>query len=392
MPFPLRDGGAISIHNTALGLMNQNVDVKIVAINTPRNPVDSAIIPDKFKKRTGFEFVIVDTRVNYADAFINLFSSDSYFVTRFFSKDFENRLIKLLKETKFDIVLLEHVYMGLYIKTIRTHSRSVIILRPQNVESQVWMRYAEGVLNPVKRKYLKIITERLMKFEKDVTSSVDGIIAISPGDALTFKKWAPEVPVETIPVGIDFRRYEKYDFNRQYEKFPVFYHLGSMDWLPNYQGVEWFVNKVVPFVREVYPEFSFRIAGKNMSFKFKQWQNESLIVDGEVEDPIEYQSDKAVMIVPLLSGSGIRVKIIEGMAIGKTIISTSIGAEGIPYKNGVNILIADSKEEFLEKILQCANSQEFCRKTGKNASLLAMENFDINKTAGEMIRFFKSVS
>jgi len=393
MPFPLKDGGAVSIYNTAAGLLNLGVSLKIFAVNTPKNLIKGEEVPDDFKNKTQFESEIIDTGVKPVKAFMNLFSNKSYFVTRFYSKKFENRLIKILKKQNFDIVQLEHVYLGLYIDTIRKHSNAKIVLRPQNVESQLWKRYLENVNNPLKKYYLEIATQRLFKFERKTANSVDGIMGISPNDSGVFSKWVPKTPVSNIPVGyeINTNNVSSPDFFERESGFPVFYHLGSMDWLPNVQAVKWFISDVIPIIKKSVGNFRFRIAGKNMPEYFYKLKNASLIVDGEIEDPRKYQSDKQVMIVPLLSGGGIRVKIIEGMVLGKVVISTPLGAEGIPYSDGVNILIADSKEEFAKKIVECINSWKHCTEIGKNARLLASQYFDRSKLAEKMILFYEDV-
>lgn len=388
MPFPLNDGGAQSIYYTALGLLSQGVELKILAINTPKSWVELETVPPDFQDNTNFEYCKVDTRIKPIKAFMNLYSNQSYFVERFYSDEFNNHLIKILSFEKFDVVQLEHSYLGLYIKTIRNYSKAKIILRPQNVENKVWERYLEKKLSFLKKIYLRITNKRLLKFEKMVANKVDGIIAISYSDKTIFQSYACQTPIAEVPMGFDFKRADNKSQKSQINNFPDFYHLGSMDWMPNVQGLKWFINDVLPFVIEKYPDFRFHIAGKKMPNWFLGRQNRNLTIDGEIDNAFHYQQNHDVMIVPLLSGGGIRVKIIEGMALGKAIISTSIGAEGIPYTNGENILIANTKEEFAKRIGECLVSKDYCRKIGNKARILAREQFDLNKTARRMIAFY----
>jgi len=392
MSFPLHDGGAYSLYHTALGLANQGSDVKILAINTPKHQVDLESIPVDFREKTKFECSWVDTRFNLFSALINLFTTRSYFVERFYSKQYEADLIRILSAGKFDIIQLEHLYMCLYLNTIRKFSRARVILRPQNVENQVWKSILKNKISPLKKLYLRIATTRLLKFEIEMANQVDGIIAISPDDADTFRTYAPGIPCVEVPIGFDFSRISAYNMNRQFDDFPVFYHLGSMDWFPNIEGITWFIKEVIPYIKAEYPDFIFRIAGKKMGEWFIKQQDRNLIVDQWVEESWAYHEDKAVMIVPLLSGGGLRAKIIEGMALGKTIISTSTGAAGIPYTDQENILIANKKEDFAVQIKKCRDSREFCQKTGNNAQRFAIENYDCNKTAGSMIRFYSALN
>jgi len=392
MPFPLHDGGAYSIYHSALGLANQGADIKVLAINTPKSGVDPNEIPSDFKEKIRFDYSMINTQPNLLKALINLFSDHSYFVERFWSKEWNERLIQVLKQEEFDIVQLEHLYMCLYLNTIRKFSKAKVILRPQNVENKVWNRYLENKTSTLKKMYLRITTNRLEKFEVTMANRVDGIIAISSEDEAIFHAYAPETPMITVPIGFDFSKINSYDSEKQFEAFPVFYHLGSMDWMPNQQGMKWFIEEVIPFVSKDFPDFVFRIAGKKMPGWFFKHQDKNLVVDGEVPDSVKYQEDKAVMIVPLLSGGGLRVKIIEGMALGKTIISTTIGAEGIPCTDQENILIADSKEDFAIQIKKCRDSREFCQKIGKNAQQFAKEYYDLRETAKRMMQFYINVN
>ena len=391
IPFPLHDGGAFSIYYTALGLILQKTDLKIVALNTPKNRIDINSILVDFREKTKFEYSNVDTRFKLVKAFINLFTDRSYFVERFFSEEFNSNLIRILNHEKFDIIQLEHIYLCLYLETIRKYSTAKVILRPQNVENQVWNRILKNEINPFKKVYLRIATNRLKEFELLMADKVDGIIAISSPDAETFKTYAPGKPVVTVPIGFDFSRINSFDTHLQFKDFPVFYHLGSMDWLPNVQGIKWFIEEVIPFIHLDNPEFVFRIAGKKMPGWFYKQQNNHLIVDEEINDSLTYHSDKSVMIVPLLSGGGLRAKIIEAMAMGKTIISTTIGAEGIPYTDQENILIANTKEEFALQIKKCRDSKEFCQTIGRNAQQLAIENYDCNVTSKSMMQFYSGL-
>ncbi len=391
MPFPLHDGGAWSSYHVAMGLACHNVQVTVLALNTPRHPVGMEACPKEFSEKVRFEYATVNTRIRPHKALLNLFSRRSYFVERFSSSIFEDHLRRLLRGQDFDVVQLEHSYMGVYLPTIRKNTAARIFLRPQNAENQLWLRYLARVSNPIKKWYLKLAAIRLKQFEIDVAGNVDGIIAIAPHDAETFQRYAPQTPVVTIPPGFDFSAVEGYDIEKQFRNFPVFYHLGSMDWPPNLQGVTWFINEVIPVVARQYSDFVFRIAGKNMPERLMRTSGKHLQVEGEIPDALGYHEDKSVMIVPLLSGGGVRVKIIEAMALGKTVISTSIGAEGIPWTNGVNILIADTPEAFARLIHQCAKSTALCRRIGKNSRQLSLQHYDRKATTARMVRFWENV-
>ena len=141
MPYPPIDGGSQAIHSTTVGLLSNGEEVHVLAVNPTRNFVHLNSLPESYKQNVYFRTVIIDTRLKPLHAILNLFSNQSYFITRFNSVLFTYELIKVLKETNFDIVQVEHLYLSIYIDIIRKFSDAKIIFRPQNVEFQIWKRY-----------------------------------------------------------------------------------------------------------------------------------------------------------------------------------------------------------------------------------------------------------
>lgn len=391
IPYPPFDGGSIAIYNTSIGLLENNVEVNVLAINPSRDHVDIDTIPEAYKANIKFTAVDVETRIIPVKALINLFGKRSYFVERFDSTEFRKTIIKKITSEKYDVIQLEHLYMCIYIETIRKYSDTKIVLRTQNIEFEIWEGYLKNLSNPLKKIFIQIATKRLKSFEISSLSKVDGIIAITPKDTDTLKEYVSGVPVIDVPVSFQASLLTEVDYEKQYKKFPVVYHLGSMDWRPNEEAINWFVESIFPNAVVQIPDIKVYLAGKKMPQYLLDKSNDNLIIGGTVDDAVKFQEDKAIMLVPLLSGSGIRAKIIEGMALGKTIISTSVGAQGIACTNNENILIADSHEEFVVQIEKCVNSEQLCRKIGNNAKKFAQKNFDVKSCAETMIKFYKKI-
>lgn len=391
VPFPMLDGGSTSIYHSALSLLSTGADLTILAMDQQSSPGNRKLIPDDFMQRTRFRTVSVDNRVKPFGAFINLFSHQSYFTERFSSGVFERELVETLTNNTFDVIQLEHLYLGRYISLIRKHSKAKVVLRAQNVEHLIWEYYGSGIRNPFLRRYIALATRRLKKFEIVTAISVDGVIALSERDRSWFLGIAPGVPAEAIPIGMDFSRFAGIDPELQFKRFPVFYHLGSMDWKPNAEGIRWFVDEVLPVILPKHPDLVIRLAGKKMPEWLYRKGSKNLIIDGQVDDAVQYQEDKAILLVPLLSGSGIRVKILEAMAMGKAIISTSRGAEGLPVSHGEHLLIADSPHAFAEQMERCMVSEGLCRNLGVAARNLAREKFSLEKTGEATIAFYNTL-
>src|SRR6185503_3358015 len=180
-------------------------------------------------------------------------------------------------------------------------------------------------------------------------------------DENLFRKSGWVVPAEVIPVGLEL---DDYPDQSNAENGLSLFHLGSMDWLPNLEGVQWLLAGCWPLIHQEFPTLKLYLAGRGFPDWLIQQAPANVICEGEILDAKKFMRDKQVMVVPLKSGGGMRVKIIQGMALGKTIISTTIGAEGIMYEDGKNILIADTPAEILSRVEQCLAEKEFCFRIG----------------------------
>ncbi|MEO5570315.1 MAG: glycosyltransferase family 4 protein [Bacteroidia bacterium] len=388
VPFPPSDGATIAMYNVSKVFYENGVQLKILSFNSNKNYVAAEKITVEFKKQTEIETVDIDLRINFYSAFLNLFRKDSFNVSRFIKEEFKSKLKRILSEYQFDIVHLEGLYVSPYIDTIRKYSKAKIILRSHNVEFIIWERLALSEKNPLKKKYLRFLTKRLKKYETSLLNSYDAIVPITSIDKKTFEILGCKIPIKAVPLGVNVNEYS--DEGNQLEEFSVF-HLGSMDWMPNLEAVDWFLKHVYEKLIKQIPGIKIYLAGKDMPQKIKEMANKNLIVMDRIENSKSFMKDKTVMIVPLLSGGGMRVKIIEGMASGKAIISTTVGAEGINYTTNKNILIADTPEDFILAILRLKNDREFCKLIGLNARKLVEQEYDNNIIGKELLTFYESL-
>ena len=295
-----------------------------------------------------------------------------------------------MKKNTFDIIHLESLYVTPYIHAIREHSKAPIILRTHNIEHLIWSRVASGCKNPIKRSVLLTFAEQLEKYELSVLKQCDGIASITLKDSLFFKQICDRVPVIDIPFGINMNNYTVSE-QPEDNDFPSLFYIGSLDWLPNIEGLEWFLDEVWPVINQRHPDLKFYVAGRNMPDRIKNTIAPNVIALGEVVDAVEFMRSKSIMLVPLFSGSGIRIKIIEGMAMQKTIISTKIGAEGIHYTNRKNIMIANTPDEFLSAISECVKDKTLCKNIGENARNLVIRENNIEVQIKRLVEFYMMV-
>ncbi len=386
-PYPPLDGGSKAMHNLTRGLLDLGHEVKVLCICTPKQPFDKGRLPKDYVKNTAIEGVFVDTSVNVVDAFTDLLTADNYNISRFFSPDVDIRLIKLLSEREFDIVQLESLFMTPYIPTLRRYSRARIVLRSHNLEHVIQQRIATGEKNIFKRPYRKYLAKQLQEYEMAVLDRVDGVAAISPSDADHFAAHGTHTPIATIPFGVDADEYANDDRAGQHD--PIFFHLGSMDWLPNEEGLRWLLENVWPKVIKKRPKAKLHLAGNKMPQDLLDAQIAGLTVKGRVKSAIAYMRARDVMVVPLFSAGGMRVKIIEGMAMGKAIISTPIGAEGIGHTDGRNILIARTATEFTDAMISLMDDPERLSALGAEAGELIRSHYANEKIVLDLVAFYQ---
>lgn len=372
------------MHTITTGLLNHGIDLQILTVSTEKHPFHSDAYPDDIRKKTNIDAVFIDTRVNIIDAFSALVTSDSYNVSRFFSPDFDTLLINRLREFEFDLIHLESLFMTPYISTIRNYSRAKIVLRSHNLEHLIWERLANSAGNKARKIYLKHLASKLKTYEKRTLNEVDGIATISSEDTQRFSELQCKVPLVTIPFGVDL---EKYPFSPPAEKSEYsLFHLGAMNWTPNLEAINWFLDSMWADVSEL--PVTLHLAGREMPTRIQKMASPKMTVLGDVENAITFMQQFDIMIVPLLSGSGMRIKIIEGMALGKVVITTSVGAEGINCESGKNILIADSEEAFVSHIKMLTKDKSLARRIGTAARNLVEEHYNNAEIIQKLLHFY----
>lgn len=376
------------MNSIVTGLLEAGHNVRILAFNSNKYHIEKDSIPQEYRRQTKIDFVDIDLSIKIVEAFKNLFSDESYHVKRFLSKEFTNKLEKILKKDRFDIVQLETIYMAPYIDTIREHSKAKIVLRAHNVEHKIWERIAKKTFFFAKRWYLRHLIRTLRTFEMSILDKVDGIAAITTTDASFFRR-VTATPVIDIPFGVDI---EKFDPVFEVGNAPTFYHIGSMNWMPNEEGIKWFLNNAWDEILERVPEAKLYLAGRNMPKWLQKTRKKNVVVVGEVPDAHEFVNQHNVAVVPLLSGSGMRIKIIESMALGKTVITTLVGAEGIQYSEFENIIIAENVPKMVENISRLYNHPEEAEAIGLNARRLVEELYDNKKIINRLELFYNEIT
>jgi glycosyltransferase involved in cell wall biosynthesis len=348
VPYPLNEGGTIGIYNYTRGYSEAGCEVTLATLSAKKHQVNEVEMRKALEPYCELHVFPIDTDVKVWPALKNIFSRRSYNVDRFFDEAFSKFLINLLENRSFDIIQVEGTFAAMYGQIALDYGNSPVVLRQHNVEYQIWERRATNEHNWLKSFYFRLLAKRLKRFESQHVNQYDAMIPVTVDDGILFEKMGCRIPIKASPAGIDMELWKP--TNGVVDLASVF-HLGSLEWGPNIEAVKWFLNEVWPLIYSQNPEINFYVAGKGMSDELRNTQIAGVHMLGEVSDAVQFVSDKAICVVPLLSGSGIRLKILEAMSAGKLVVSTSIGAQGIHYRDQENILIADDAQFMAETIL-----------------------------------------
>jgi glycosyltransferase involved in cell wall biosynthesis len=388
IPYPAIDGGNIAMMNMALALSETDNEVHQFALNTSKHFIDPESIPEKLKDKLHFNSFTIDTSIKGTEVIINLFTNESYNITRFYNPNVEKKLEELFRKNNFDIVQLETLFTAPYIKCIRKNSSAKIVLRAHNVEHVIWNRLSIKETRFLRKRYLKLLAARLKKYELEVLKEIDALIPITQVDEGIFRNFGFHKPLLTLPMSLNIKDYQ---FDEKENAEMSLFHLGSMDWMPNKEAVEWFLKTCWPQIHQSMPDLKLYLAGRSFPEDIIDKNYPNVICEGRIEDAHSYMKNKQIMIVPLHSGSGMRVKIIQGMALGKTIISTSVGAEGIPAEHEKNILIGNTPDEFITLLKRCVENPQWCKLIGIKARKFAEENYSNAAVGRQLGVFYKAL-
>jgi glycosyltransferase involved in cell wall biosynthesis len=391
-PLPAVDGGCIAMNNITEGLLQNGHQVTVLTISTHKHPFLSDKIPKAYFEATNIKSVFVKTDIKPATALTNLLKGDSYNVSRFYSTEFAKLIGKTISNNQFDIIHLESVFVTPYLAQIRELTDAKVVLRAHNVEFLLWEKKVSKCNSTIKKSYLKKLAKQLKAYETSLLNSYDGIAAISATDIEAFQNLGCTIPTSNIPFGIDTQKYKSIFQSKPRERTQkTIFHLGAMDWEPNQEAIAWFIEKVWPMITKENSNVQFIAAGRNMPDKFYNYKSETIQIRGEVDDAVKFISAHDIMVVPLFNASGLRIKIIEGMALGKAIVSTAQGAEGIKCKHNENIVIASNEADFAKAVLNLVNNPQKAEEIGARAQKLAKEHYDIKNVTHNLAAFYQQL-
>jgi glycosyltransferase involved in cell wall biosynthesis len=299
----------------------------------------------------------------------HLFSRAPYAVTKFTASEVRHLLAGWIDERRFDLAVCDFLAASLnFPRELATPS----VLFQHNVESALWERQARHEPHPLKRLVFKIEATKMMRYERATVGRFHHVIAVSEHDREQMKAMTDPAHISVVPTGVDVEQYRAAD-DESSAGAPLVVFLGSMDWEANIDGVSYFCRKMWPAVRRIVPDARLRIVGRDPHPRVKRLASDSVEVTGSVPSVVEHLREATVFIVPLRIGGGTRLKIFEAMAMGKAVVSTTIGAEGLDVHHDQDIILADDAESFAGAVVQLLLDRELRQRMERAARELAAQ-------------------
>jgi glycosyltransferase involved in cell wall biosynthesis len=355
-PAPIIDGGCFAMMECLKGL-SQVAEVDGIILETYKHPYtkeSERILKQYLKKIT---VVRIHTELKATSALVNFIQRKNYNLSRFKSEKLYQEIAKKLSE-KYDYIVCDSLFAAAQLSHFDFNDLAPVIIRSHNVESEIWKLHASLEASVLKRFYLRKLEKSLRKEETEILKKAAVIWAISEEDRQWISGHTDHKNALLLPVSVSLSPEIETDYKNN-----DFFHLGSMDWKPNQEAVNYLVKKI--WINPKISAFKLRIAGSK-SEHFGFYATNSIEVLGWVNDSNAFMAKSGTLVTPILSGSGIRIKLLEAMALGIPCITTKLGASGIDIEKS-GIQIADSAESFVEMILKFHENDQLRQEVGNRS-------------------------
>lgn len=377
VPFPSRDGSTIAMESLIRLEAMAGIQVDLLVLNTDKHYVEKPKIPEDLSHKVKMTSVNVKVKPSIPSLLRKWSKPESYFASRFDHRDMRETLKNCLKNNSYDATVIDSLFMGVYLPILTNEK---VILRAHNIEHRIWQRQMELMKGGLKRNFIKREANKLKTWENDVFSKVEGVWAISKEDQEYISSFTSRS--EYLPCTFD----HEHQWYFSGAESPEIYHIGAMDWAPNISGMKWFLDKVWPLIpQDKRPHMT--ILSKHFPQELKplpvgiDWLTERVSED--------WFENKGILVAPLLSGSGMRIKILEAMARGKAVITTSIGAEGLGAEHRKNIHIEDDPQLFAEALVRLSKDQEYRINLSTAARSLVINRFADTSYLAQLVQNLK---
>ena len=385
VPFPLTDGGRIRVFNLLKQIAAKS-DVTLLALET--QPTDAEGVAGL--QQLGVQVHLIPNapmlpRVSFSTLVNAFLKQQPITVARYDLPAYRQKFRELIASENFDLVHYEMFHTAQF----RTETDLPSVLSQQNVDSAIWRRLCGETTNPFYK--FAYWTQQLafQRYERVLSPRFDAVTCTSDIDADVFQRYCAADTLEIIPNGVDVAHYQP-DFTSEASAHLIY--IGSMDWYPNEDAVAFFADEVLPSIQDKVPDVKFSIVGGNPSARVQKLaEREGVVVTGRVPEIKPYFAEATVFVVPLRIGSGTRLKILEALAMGKAIVSTTVGAEGLDLKDGEEIFIADEPAIFAGAVTRLLTDASLRRRIGENGRARVEQDYDWRSIGEKLHTLYESL-
>lgn len=383
--FPNIDGGTVAM-SSFLSLLQEldTIEVVHLCFSTEKHPFNYNAYPVEIRNNCQIENIAIDTSIRKVAAIKHLISGQSYHLSRFNQQLIRSKVEALQNAYQFDFIIGESIYSLKALEGI-SFPNTKVICRTHNVEFNIWKNLSDNSTG-LKKWYLTQLVKSLKREEITLLNNIDGILSISDVDSSTFKELGIETPIQFLPVTIPVSDYSvDYSSNK-------FHHLGAMNWQPNLELVNDLVTTIFPKIRKELPDAELHLAGSYFPEHIVSIPENGIFTHGFIDDKLNFHNQYGIQLVPLKSGSGIRIKLLESMAIGVPNVTTPKGAEGIDYQYTKAVIVCDSIDQFVDKAVELAKNDDLRREVGQEAKKQIQSTYSIEIGRKSLIEFIRKIS
>ena len=390
-PLPADDGGKIGIANILKEFSNQDAEVTFFSFfDNNRNKIEESVIAEG-KEYADIRLFKHNTTNTPFRIFKSIVNNHSVYIEKHINNKIKHYISELIKEKEFDIVHADHSCMGKLALYVKNKISIPAGLRLHNIEWTIWKKYADNIkgFSP-KKMYVEQQAYYLRNEEKKMYSEMDICFPITEIDKIRAMELAPEGRYAVASAGVNSDEWKPAPNT---ERIPNMLILATTyQWRHNVDAVKWFITEVMTELKKVIPDIKLTLTGKDQPKWLSNYSNLGVNPVGYVNQVQPYLNQASIYIAPLFVGSGIRIKILEAMAMELPVITTHIAAEGIQAKSENGIIISENKEDFVNNIILLLKNQEYARELGKNARNYVINEFSWKKNVGIMLNEYKKLA
>lgn len=389
LPSPPQSGAPRRVHGLLSELARRH-EVSLLAFTAPGEDTDTALTATR---QYCTEVVTVendrldralDRKRKRAIQLRSLLRKQSYEALIHHDPSFQRALDRLVAHADFDVITTEHSQMAGYV--LPGTARRV--LDEHNIEYDILWRTAAAERPSIRKLYNWANYLKLRREERAAWQRFDGVTLTSERDEKLLREVNPQARTAVIPNGVDTEFF--HPSATPVEPGTILF-FGAINYYPNTEGLLFFLDEVFPLVKRRHPGARLWIVGQLPPLSITNRVAEDVIITGLVEDVRTYIERASVVIVPLRIGGGTRLKIVEAMAMGKAVVSTTLGAEGLEVHDGEDVLLADTAQEFASRVSQVLADAELTRRLGEAARHRAVSQYSWRGAVDRLERFYQEL-